>query len=201
MSQPAILFSQMDSPPGEEAEFHDWYDTEHIPDRMVLPGFTAAARYEVDGGEPRWMVVYEVDDLEAFQQPGYLRLKTDPSERTRQMLATVSSFTRFICVEQTAVGRRGGGSHLGVEAYVVPAENVEGFEAGHDERLRDVATAPGTLGVRRYRVLEGAGGPWTHLVLHELGPSGAWRPQEAAASWRYTLRSRQEGSAARAGST
>jgi len=201
VSRPGILFSQMDSPPGEEAQFHEWYDTEHIPDRLVLPGFAAAFRYEVDVGAPRWMVVYEVDDLDAFEQPDYVRLKTEPSERTRHMLATVSGFTRFICVEQTVVGGREGATHLGVEAYVVPAESVEGFEAGHDERLAEVAAAPGTLGVRRYRVLDGAGGPWTHLVLHELDRSGTWTPQEAAASWRYMLRSRQEGGAARADST
>lgn len=199
MSRPGILFSQMDSPPGEEAEFHEWYDTEHIPDRLVLPSFVAAARYEVDGGEPRWMVVYEVEDLDAFEQPDYVRLKTDPSERTRHMLATVSKFTRFICVEQTALGGRGVGAQMFVEAYVVPAENVEGFEAGHDERLAELTAQPGTLGVRRYRVLDGAGGPWTHLVLHEMDPSGVWAQHEAAASWRYRLRSRQEASAARAG--
>jgi hypothetical protein len=201
VSRPGILFAQMDSPPGEESEFHEWYDTEHIPDRLVLPGFVAAARYEVDGGSPRWMVVYEVDDLDAFEQPAYLTLKTDPSERTRHMLATMPAFSRFVCVEQTAVGARGEGARLGVDAYVVPAERVEGFEAGHDERLAEVAAEPGSLGVRRYRVVDGAGGPWTHLVLHELDPSAAWTPQEAAASWLYTLRSRQEAKAARPGAT
>jgi len=48
-----MLFSQMEPPAGLAEEFHRWYDDEHIPHRLAIPGFQAASRYEVLEGEPR----------------------------------------------------------------------------------------------------------------------------------------------------
>lgn len=190
-----ILLSQMDSPPGREREFHEWYDTEHIPDRLVIPGFAAASRYEVVDGGPRWLVIYELDDLAAFERPEYVRLKTDPSERTRTMLASVSGFTRYTCDLRREGGEAGDHDHLGVEAFTVEPDAAEGFEAWDDDRAGRLLADADRLRVRRYRVREGAGGPWTHLVLHELAAPSVWNPEEeVAAAWLYRCRSRQEGS-------
>ena len=32
-----------------EDEFHDWYDTEHLPERQRVPGFLACQRWIVRG--------------------------------------------------------------------------------------------------------------------------------------------------------
>ena len=40
----AILFSQMEPRP-LTAEFHDWYENDHIPARMALPRFQGARRF------------------------------------------------------------------------------------------------------------------------------------------------------------
>ena len=189
-----ILLSQMDSPPGQEREFHDWYDTEHIPDRLVIPGFAAASRYEITDGAPRWLVIYELDDLAAFDRPEYVRLKTEPSERTRTMLASVTGFTRYTCDLRREAGAAGDHDHVGVEAFTVAAGGAEEFEAWDDERSGPLLAEPDRLRLRRYRVLEGAGGPWTHLVVHELASASVWNPQEAASAWLYRCRSRQEAS-------
>ena len=34
-----LIFAQLDLPPELEDEFNDWYDHEHIPERLGLPGF------------------------------------------------------------------------------------------------------------------------------------------------------------------
>ena len=34
-----ILIAAMDFSNVAEDEFHDWYDTEHIPERLRVPGF------------------------------------------------------------------------------------------------------------------------------------------------------------------
>ncbi|HEY4279740.1 MAG TPA: hypothetical protein VGM91_16055 [Conexibacter sp.] len=39
-----LLFSQMEPPAGWQDDFHDWYETEHIPGRTAIPGLAAAAR-------------------------------------------------------------------------------------------------------------------------------------------------------------
>jgi hypothetical protein len=49
---------------GRDAEFNAWYDAEHIPDVLALPGFLRAERFEVHplGNEPmRYLTVYEAE--------------------------------------------------------------------------------------------------------------------------------------------
>ncbi len=50
--------------PEREAEFHDWYNTLHIPDILKTPGFVRAARYEIReprDGRGRFMTLYEIE--------------------------------------------------------------------------------------------------------------------------------------------
>ncbi|MGH3367208.1 MAG: hypothetical protein ACRDOY_08405 [Nocardioidaceae bacterium] len=191
MSTPGILLSQMDAPPGREADFHDWYDTEHIPARLVIPGFTAASRYEAVEGAPRWLVIYELDDLTAFDRPEYRRLKTEPSERTRSMLATVGGFTRYTCDLRAEIGDPVDHDHVGVEAFSVQPEQRTDFESSESERCRALVAAGGRGRVLRYRVLEADGAPWTHLVVHEVAKPSVWAPPQTAHTWLYRSRSRQ----------
>lgn len=192
MSTPGILLSQMDAPLGREADFHDWYDTEHIPARLVIPGFAAASRYEAVEGTPRWMVIYELDDLAAFDRPEYLRLKNEPSERTRAMLGTVGGFTRYTCDLRDELGHAVEHDHVGVEAFSVRPDREADFESWDSERCRALADGGGRGRVRRYRVLEGEGGPWTHLVVHEPAQQSAWPSTESDHAWLYQRRSRHE---------
>lgn len=51
---------------GREDDFGKWYDNEHIPDLLDVPGVKAAQRFEITGDRPeglaqRFMVVYELD--------------------------------------------------------------------------------------------------------------------------------------------
>jgi hypothetical protein len=49
---------------GRDAEFNAWYDAEHVPDVLALPGFLRAERFAVHplGDEPmRYLTVYEVE--------------------------------------------------------------------------------------------------------------------------------------------
>ena len=59
----AVLFSEMTPDPSWEHEFNDWYDREHIPLRMNVPGFCGAQRYRADTGHG-YAVVYEMDSPE-----------------------------------------------------------------------------------------------------------------------------------------
>ena len=40
-----ILIAAMDFAAAPEDEFHDWYDLEHIPERLRIPGFLNADRW------------------------------------------------------------------------------------------------------------------------------------------------------------
>jgi hypothetical protein len=164
-----ILFSQMQPPEEWDAEFHDWYNAEHIPARLALPGFDAAIRYRVVEGEPKYLAVYEMSDMSVLKTPEYQRLKDDPSELTKWMLDNVSGFTRYTCEEQSDTGPHGSGDYLFVVAFSVPESDEPDFDDWYEnEHIDLLMKADDWLRVRRYKVISGEGGDWTHLALHEL---------------------------------
>lgn len=53
---------------GREAEYNTWYDGQHMPDVLNIPGFISAERFTCVGDGPhRYMAIYEIetDDLGA----------------------------------------------------------------------------------------------------------------------------------------
>lgn len=181
-----LLFSQMEPPPGLEAEFHDWYNGEHIPARMAIPGFASAVRYEAVSGEPRYLACYFLDDLGALDTPEYKKLKADPGARTERMLGSVLGFTRYICDPISDTGQAGEetGAMFAVTFSVPDADEAE-FEAWYqDEHVGLLMQVPGWLRVRRFRRRGDSfdGPPWTHFALHEIRDEAALdRPERAAA--------------------
>jgi len=63
-----------DIPVGIEEEFNRWYDQEHIPERLAVPGFTSATRFRAVEGSPRYLTLYELSDVSVLQSETYLRL-------------------------------------------------------------------------------------------------------------------------------
>src|SRR5215510_7437591 len=98
MQGSTILFSEMTPDASWEDDFNDWYDREHIPLRMAVPGFRSAQRYRAEGTR-NYLVVYEMDSPAVLKTPAYLAVKNNPSDRTRRMLNSVTGFTRYIAQE------------------------------------------------------------------------------------------------------
>lgn len=165
-----MLFSQMEPPPELEVEFNDWYETEHIPVRLALPGFTAAMRYRERGAQRKYLAVYEIGDMRVLESAGYLALKTRPSKRTALMLARVKGFTRFTCTLADDSG--GGGSaarYLFAAGYDVPKQLAGSFShCWTTERASALMAGPDCLRARRYTVVSADGGPWTSIVILDL---------------------------------
>src|SRR5512142_1019431 len=64
----------------DEAEFHDWYDHEHGPARLTVPGFGPARRYRaLDGEKPSWLALYELDRPDVVDSPEYNALGVNAS--------------------------------------------------------------------------------------------------------------------------
>ncbi len=182
---PGLLFSQMEPPSELEDEFHDWYNAEHIPARMALPGFTSAVRYEALEGKPRYLACYFLRDMHELDSAAYGELKRDPSERTARMLGAVNGFTRYICDQISDTGQPARTpTLLSVVAFSVPSDARDAFEQWYaGEHVPMLMKAAGWLRVRRYAARPGGDGPaWTHLALHELADASAMDSPERAAA-------------------
>lgn len=87
------------------AEFHEWYEDEHIPLRLNhLQGFLAGARFRshsrqtqnrIDADGPLWLALYVVDSLSVFSDPDYTSLRTNRSERELSVLSRIEVLTRL----------------------------------------------------------------------------------------------------------
>ena len=65
-----ILIAAMDFTAVAEDEFHDWYDTEHIPERLAVPGFINAERFIGIDNPKVSVALYDLDSREVlFSEP------------------------------------------------------------------------------------------------------------------------------------
>ena len=91
----AVLIMMIDVKPEDEAEFNRWYNEEHIPELMAVPGFLAARRFEVEGEGAKYLAIYELEDAKVFETPQY-KVWREASESTRRMSAKFVSRTRRV---------------------------------------------------------------------------------------------------------
>jgi hypothetical protein len=192
-----ILFSEMNPPLELEAEFNRWYDEYHIPLRMAAPGFVSAQRY-CDKTTSNYLAVYEMTSPDALSTPEYLRIKSEPSDVTRQMLGAVSGFTRYLGTELGRHSKDHAGTAF-VDAAVlypvffeVPAERLPEFDAWYkDEHIPLLMQDERWIGARRFDIFDGTPNRFNRLTLHYLSQrsaldSGA-RKQARATPWRARL--------------
>lgn len=113
MSPRAALLVMMQAAPEFEEEFNAWYDTEHVPERLAVPGIRSAHRFVAETGWPRYLALYDLDDVAVLDTPEYRRVSGDRnSPWTRRVLSRVT-VERVVC-RQVAPGG----------AAVVPAPRV-----------------------------------------------------------------------------
>jgi hypothetical protein len=59
-ASPYVLLVRMAIPPQHEAEFNDWYNTDHVPALTGVPGVYGARRYRATAGSPTYLAMYEM---------------------------------------------------------------------------------------------------------------------------------------------
>jgi hypothetical protein len=74
MSKKGILLVLMQPPPAFEEEFHAWYDTEHVPERLAVPGFESGLRFVCVSGSPRYLALYDLARPEVLDSAEYARV-------------------------------------------------------------------------------------------------------------------------------
>ena len=52
-------------------EFNEWYNKEHLPELLSVPGILSAARYEAIKGGPKYLAFYELESVAVLQTPAF----------------------------------------------------------------------------------------------------------------------------------
>jgi hypothetical protein len=149
-----LLLTITEPPPAMEEEFNAWYDTEHLAERLAIPGFRSALRWTLDGaaGAGKYLATYELDSAAVLQSPEYLARFNHQSPWSRRCLAKTVVFKRWAC-EQVEPGA--ADPHPLAKALLLVAA---------DGPVRELAL-PGALQTRRF--VASAGEP-RHIALVEL---------------------------------
>jgi hypothetical protein len=107
--KPALLMVMMDPPASLEEEFNDWYDTEHFPQRVGLPGFVSASRWVCIDGWPRWLALYDLESDDALHSDAYLGVSGPQSTPwSRRLLPRTVGRSRVVA---TAIDGHGETRH------------------------------------------------------------------------------------------
>ena len=79
MANKGFLLVTMQPPPALEEEFNAWYDSEHIPERLAVPGILTGLRFVAVDGHPRYLAMYDLERFEVLTSPAYLKVAYDKS--------------------------------------------------------------------------------------------------------------------------
>jgi hypothetical protein len=95
-----LLLTLTEPPAAMEEEFNAWYDEEHLPERLAIPGFRSARRWVF---ERTYLATYELDSAKVLQSPAYLACFNNQTPWSRRCLRTLVVFKRWAC-EQVEPG-------------------------------------------------------------------------------------------------
>lgn len=188
-----LLLVAFDYTKAHEDEFHDWYDTEHIPERERVPGFGTCERW-ISVANPKHAVAsYELDSLAVLQSDAYKAIAYENlsvwSKRVGQMAQRLIRFDGTQSNPGDTVAPAGCGGLL-VNAMNVDTAHEAEFNDWYDnEHLPALQAVPGTICARRYKDLSGSHRYLAlyHLESPEVTFSDAWKTG-AGTPWSAKMR-------------
>jgi hypothetical protein len=176
-----------------EDEFNDWYDTEHIPERLRIKGFVNAERW-LGADDPRVSVAtYDLDSLEVLQSSEYRAIAgANLSPWSKRVIGKCRRICRFEA-ERILPGAQAAPSDAGgmlLFAMNVSPDAEKDFNDWYDtEHVPRLSKVPGCLAARRFRVTSGIQRyvALYHLAGPEVVASKAWE-EAAITPWTVKLR-------------
>ena len=73
-----VILVSMDVDPAHEDEFNDWYNTEHIPLFLRVPGVITARRFRAHYGKPAYVALYHVENTGVYATPAWMAVNRTP---------------------------------------------------------------------------------------------------------------------------
>lgn len=141
-----------------EAEFNRWYDSEHVPQLLGVPGFLSGRRYQAVEGKPKYIAVYELADEAVLKADAFRQVRENPTPWSRKIIpqfrnAQIGAFRQIFS----------HGERPAKDAEFVltvrlntPADHEAEFNAWYNEdHIPALVAVPGVYCARRYVAVEG----------------------------------------------
>ena len=195
----ALLMVWCDVPADKDPDFNRWYNEEHLDERMSVPGFLSAARYEAVKGGPKHLAVYELENAAVMESAAYKKVSENPTPWTKRAgpHTVATTFIRNVYtmihpkVLSDAAAQAGPAPALQLGRMGVPPEvDAEWNQWYSTIYVPNYEKVPGVIRGRRYRAV--AGEP-TYLTFYEfenpkVSETDAWKAQQNAVPISATMR-------------
>ncbi|KAJ6607483.1 hypothetical protein B0H10DRAFT_2071477 [Mycena sp. CBHHK59/15] len=186
--QQGLIFVYLEAGPDvKETDLNDWYDNEHAPLRVTVPGVETAIRYKAtDSQTPTWLTLYDVESPETANSEAYKALRSRASDNEKTILAKIGGLSRrtyallgtFIHPDTTAESLPS--RYVVAVSLEVKPEHEDDFNKWYNQEHMDLLSkVPGWKRGRRYAIVDSnQRGELTnkpiskYLALHELDNNG-----------------------------
>jgi hypothetical protein len=119
-----ILIVWTDVPIAIEADFNDWYNREHLPDRILrMPGFLRGRRFVARSGTPKFLTLYDLQNTAVMLSAAHTALRKQRTARDRKFVPQFRNTIKGIC---DVVCRAGSGEGDGLVLLPVIADAEQG---------------------------------------------------------------------------
>ena len=77
-----ILVVMMEVEPEGEEAFERWYNDEHLPERLEIPGYVSARRFKLEEGNGvlKYLCIWELEDASPLESDQYKAQRARPSD-------------------------------------------------------------------------------------------------------------------------
>jgi hypothetical protein len=100
-----ILAIWNDCARGREAAYEEWYQDEHLIERLSVSGFCIGRRYEAIAATRQFLTTYEVEHPEVLASAQYLERLAHPTERTAAIMQSgFADMSRTVCERRSVQG-------------------------------------------------------------------------------------------------
>jgi hypothetical protein len=141
---PGILAIFNNVASGREAEFEEWFQHEHLAERVAVPGFLIGRRHEAVSGQPRYFNFYVTQSAEVLKSAAYLGRLDEPTPMTRTVMSEIfKDMIRTVCRRTFRLGAMRGTGVVTVRFSERPAETA--LKAAIETLMRDKAVACGEI--------------------------------------------------------
>jgi len=142
--QPGILAIWNDCRVGREAEFDAWFQSEHLLERLAVPGFLYGRRHQAISGSSGYFNFYLVESPDVLTSKPYLERLDNPTPTTKLIMSEVFlNMNRTVCRRMVRQGGFRGAYAVTARLNAIPNENV--LKATLHALMPDTAVASGEI--------------------------------------------------------
>ena len=142
--RPAVLAFFHNIVAGREAEFEEWFQHEHLPERIAIPGFLMGRRYEAVSADQSYFHFYVIRSVKALKSDAYIARVNEPTPLTRTVMSEITkNVFRTVCRRTFRLGAMRGAAAVTVR--LADRSTEAELKTAIEELIRDRAVACGEI--------------------------------------------------------